>query len=127
MPVKLTLSSDERYLMYSASDPLAMEDLLLAYEEDREHRDRLAYKVHVIVDLSKVKRVPSNWLMAKAAPGFSHPRSGEVLFVGISESLRIFLNVLLKITGFKRVKLFNTLDEALEYMETLITRPAQQA
>ncbi len=123
MPVHLQLSDDQRYLIYTITEPVALDDLLLAYQQERSLRDSLPHTVHSIVDMSGVKRIPPNWLTAKAGPGLTHPRSGEILFVGVSFGLKIILDMLMKITRYQRMKFFRTRDEADAYMADLVKRP----
>ena len=120
MPVHLHLSDNRRYLIYEISEPLTMDELIKAYEQEREYRDALPYTVHSIVDMSQLRRIPANWLTAKAGPGLKHPRSGEMLIVGVSVGIRMIMDMLFKITGYKRMRFFTTRAEADTYMAQLV-------
>ncbi|MBI5666419.1 MAG: hypothetical protein HZC41_00305 [Chloroflexi bacterium] len=122
MPVHLQLSDDQRYLIYTITEPLSLDELMLAYQQERVYRDSLPYTVHSIVDMSGIKRIPANWLTAKAGPGLTHPRSGEILFVGVSFGIKIILDTLMKITRYQRMKFFQTRAEADAYMAELLKR-----
>lgn len=124
MPVHLQLSDDQRYLIYTITEPLSLDELMIAYQQERGYRDSLPYTVHSIVDMSGVKRIPPNWLTAKAGPGLTHPRSGEILFVGVSFGIKIILDTLMKITRYQRMKFFQTRAEADAYMAELVKRTA---
>jgi hypothetical protein len=126
MPVHLQLSQDQRYLVYEISEPLNMNELLQAYEKEKQYRDSLPHVVHSIVDMSKMRRIPVNWLTAKAGPGLTHPRSGEMLFVGLSIGIRMIVETILKLMNYKRMRLFSTRQEAEDYMTELITRTLTQ-
>lgn len=119
MPVHLHLSPDKRYLIYEITDPLNMDDLIKAYKAEKDHRDELPYTVHSIVDMSQIKRIPMNWLVAKAGPGLTHPRSGEILFVGLAGGIKIIVETILRLVKYKRMKFFNTRQEAETYMREL--------
>lgn len=127
MPVHVNLDENKEYLIYSLSDPLKIEELLAAYRQEKEYRDSLPYTLHSIVDMSTVKRIPPNWLLAKAGPGLTHPRSGEILIVGVSRGLKILLETILKITNFKRMRFFVARPEADVYLRELLARSKRPA
>ncbi len=126
MPVHLQLSDSQRYLIYEISEPFVLDELMQAYEQERQYRDSLPHTVHSIVDMSQLKRIPANWLTAKAGPGLKHPRSGEILFVGVSVGIQMIVDVVFRITGNKRMKFFNTRAEADAYMAQLVGQSEQQ-
>jgi hypothetical protein len=127
VPVQVKLSENRRYLVYELADPLDIKDLLEAYRKEREFRDEIPHTMHSIVDMSEVKRIPPNWLVAKAGPGLTHPRSGEMAFVGISMGLKIVVETILKIMQYKRMKFFKTREEAEAYMQKLTGQAASSA
>ena len=87
MPVDVTLNDTQHYLIYTITDPLAMDELMRAYTQEKALRDSVPHTVHSIVDMSAVRGIPRNWLTAKAGPGLTHPRSGVILLVGLSSAL----------------------------------------
>jgi hypothetical protein len=127
MSVQLHLSEDRRYLIYTITEPFNLDELLLAYTQERSLRDSIPYTLHSITDMSGVKRIPPNWLTAKAGPGLTHPRSGEILIVGVSFGLKIILDTILKITRSQRMKFFRTRAEADAYMADLVKRTPTSA
>lgn len=120
MPVNVRLSDDKRYLIYEMSEPLEIAELMDAYRQEREYRDAHDYTMHSLVDMSKVNRIPPNWLTAKAGPGLTHARSGRMVFVGISYGLRIIVQTILKIARYDKMQFFDTYEEALDYMVELV-------
>ena len=120
MPVHIEFSNDQSHIIYEFTEPLEMQELLDAYQKEKEYRDAVQHTVHSIVDMSSMKRVPPNWLTAKAGPGLTHPRSGRMLFVGISYGLRIIIQTILKIARYDRMVFFATREEADSYMAELI-------
>ncbi|MCA9906938.1 MAG: hypothetical protein KC547_23945 [Anaerolineae bacterium] len=97
-----------------------MEEILEAYKKERAFRDSTPNTVHSIVDMSQVARIPKNWLTAKAGPGFSHPRSGIIILVGLTPGLRIILQVILRFTKYPRLRYFETRAEAEAFVRDLI-------
>ncbi|MDZ4768923.1 MAG: hypothetical protein SGJ24_07330 [Chloroflexota bacterium] len=123
MPVDVNLSSDQRHLTYDFTEPLTIEELLKAYEKERAFRDASPLHLNSIVDMSKVRRIPPRWLTAKAGPGFTHPRTGEMLFVGVSPALRILVQTILSIVKYERIKFFTTREQAESHLQKLTTEP----
>jgi hypothetical protein len=126
MPVLVELDPDKRHLIYIISDPVTIDDLLAAYEQEREYRDSIPYTLHSLVDMSKLRSIPPRWLTAKAGPGLTHPRSGEMVFCGLSTSLKIIVQTITRITNYQRMKFFESRDQAEAYMTKLIAKGESQ-
>lgn len=122
MPVDVQLSEDKRYIIYTITEPLAMEDLLNAYKLEKEYRDAVPYVMHSIVDMSGIRRIPREWLTAKSGPGLTHPRSGTMLFVGISPGIKILVQTITRFMRYERMQFFDTREEADAYMQELIAK-----
>lgn len=122
VPVNLQISDDQTHLIYEFSDPINMDELVEAYKQEREFRDSIPHVIHSIVDMSQLKRIPPNWLVAKAGPGFTHPRAGEIAFVGLSVSLQMIVSTISKLVGYKRLKVFGSRAEAEAYIKELVAK-----
>jgi hypothetical protein len=120
MPVEIQFSPDKRYIIYKLSDPLDMNDLQRSYVTEKEFRDSVEHTVHSIVDMSGIKGIPRNWLSAKTGPGLKHPRSGKMLFVGISNALKSLVGLILQIMRYDRMEFFNSYAEAEAKMQQLL-------
>jgi len=126
MPVHVQLSTDETHLVYEMQEPLTIEELMDAYKIERQLRDATQRTLHSIVDMSKIRRIPRNWLTSKAGPGFTHPRSGRILIVGISTGIKIIVQTIIKIVRYDKVQFFDTREEAEAHMQTLIESAASE-
>ncbi|MCC6613333.1 MAG: hypothetical protein IT320_07625 [Anaerolineae bacterium] len=120
MPVDIEFTHDQHVLVYQISDPFEIEELLEAYKKEKDFRDSTPNTVHSIVDLSQVTKIPKNWLTAKAGPGFSHPRSGTMILVGLTPGLKLLVQVILRIMKYSRLKYFDTRAEAEAYLADLL-------
>jgi hypothetical protein len=127
MPVEVQLTPDQTHLLYEMIDPVNMEQLLEAYRQEKIYRDSVSTTLHSIVDMSKMKRIPPNWLVAKAGPGLTHPRSGELLFVGVGVGVKMILSTILKIVRYDRIRFFDTRSDAEAYMSVLSNRTQPKA
>ena len=126
MPVSIQLSEDKTHIIYEFAEPLEMQELMDAYKQEAEYRDATPHTLHSIVDMSGMRRIPANWLTAKSGPGLSHPRSGCMLFVGISPGLRIIIQTILNIARYRRMVFFDTREEALDYLSKLVKETKQE-
>jgi hypothetical protein len=124
MPVQLQFSEDKRYIIYTLSDPLDMNELQRVYQQEKAYRDSVEHSVHSIVDMSRVRGIPRNWMTAKSGPGLSHPRSGKMLFVGISPALKTLVSLILDIMRYRRMEFFNTYEAAVTRMPELLREEA---
>jgi len=122
MPADVRLSDDQNYLIYELSDPLTMDELVTAYDEEKRLRDLIPHTLHSITDMSKVRGIPHNWLTAKSGPGLTHPRSGLITIVGISVGLRIIVNTIFSIVGYRRVQFFAAREDAIAAIEKEIEK-----
>lgn len=120
MPVHVQMSEDQYHLIYDFEEPLEMQELLEAYQKEKEFRNSVPHTVHSIVDMSNIKRIPPNWLIAKAGPGLTHPRSGRMLFVGISVGLTIIIKTILKIARYEKMQFFENRADAEAHMAELV-------
>lgn len=120
MPVNLMFDPQNRYVVYELSDPLDMRELNDAYEQELAYRDATQNTVHLLADISGARKLPTNWLSAQATPGLKHPRSGEILLVGLSMSIRMAVEVVAKVANFDRLRFFNTREEADAHLQMLL-------
>ncbi|MCL4247457.1 MAG: hypothetical protein KJ065_04865 [Anaerolineae bacterium] len=120
MPVEIEFILDQRVLVYQISDPFEIEELMEAYQKERTLRDSVPHTVHSIVDMSRVAKIPKSWLTAKAGPGFTHPRSGIIILVGLTLGLKRIVQVILRITKYPRLRYFDTRDEAEAFVRDLL-------
>jgi hypothetical protein len=120
MPVQIEFHANKRYIIYTLSDPLDMNELQRVYQDEKAYRDSVDHTVHSIVDMSRVKGIPRNWLTAKSGPGLKHPHSGKMLFVGISSALKTLVSLILDMMRYRRVEFFNTYEEAEKRMQEIL-------
>ncbi len=122
MPIQIEVIEEGFVLHYMISDPWDVPELLKTFEEERAYRDSVSHVVHSINDFSGARKIPANWWSARQGPGLTHPRSGEMVFIGLTPGFRLLLDAILKATRYKRVKVFNTADDGWEYIRHLAAR-----
>ena len=120
MPVTVEMTYEGYVLHYEFSDPWDIPDLVAAFEEERKLRESVDHTLHSIIDFSRARSIPRNWLQAMRGPGLTHAKTGELVCVGLSSGLKMLLDIVLRLAKFKRVKLVDTLEEAHAYMQPLV-------
>lgn len=125
MPVDIRLSDDHEYLIYTMSDPVTIEEVMQAYEEELRLRNAIPYTLSAIVDMSELQGVPRSWLTAKGGPGFTHPRGGSILLVGVNRPIISLLHVIFTVVRYTRVQFFDEYAEAEARMRELIVEQRQ--
>ena len=112
MPVDIEFSSNKRYIVYTITDPIEMTELFEAYATEKAYRDSVPHTVHSIVDMSRIRRIPPNWLTAKAGPGLTHPRSGYMIFVGLSTGFKMLLQMIMRLMQYNKTEFVETREQA---------------
>lgn len=83
MPVNMNIIENGRIIHYEYIDPWTFDDLLPLYAQVEKHLDRVAYKVHLLVDVRQMKNAPSNILKARREDAWlTHPNGGYVAVIG---------------------------------------------
>jgi hypothetical protein len=122
MPVTLELAEDGYVLHYAIVDPWEVSELLELYKKEREYRDSTPHIMHSFTDFSRARRIPKSWWSLKNGPGLTHPRGGEMVFFGLGPGISIIVETILKLTRYKRVKIFTKIQEAQEYTRKLAAK-----
>lgn len=120
MPISIEVGNDGRVIYYTIADPWEIEELMTAYNQEKQIRDDAPHTVHSVSDFSSARRIPKNWWQARYGPGLKHPRAGEMIFVGLNPGLNRLVDVILRVANFKRIKLYNTMDEAKKHIDGLM-------
>ena len=119
MTVNVHLSENKHYLIYDMAEPVTIEELYNAYAQERTLRDEIPHTLHSIVDFSNIRRIPPNWLTAKSGPGFSHPRSGQIVLVGLSTGLQLVMQTITQIVKYQKITSIKTREEAIRYLDEM--------
>lgn len=120
MPIEFKIEDDGWIIHYNITDPLEIKELLETYKQERAHRDATPHLVHSITNMTGVRRIPRNFMSAGSGPGLKHPRSGELIIIGLSPMLSRIIEPILRLARFNRLKVMKTEAEAFAQLRTLI-------
>ncbi len=122
MPITLELTEDGYVLHYVIADPWQVPELQELYKKEREYRDSTPHVMHSITDFTNARHIPGNWWSLRNGPGLTHPRGGEMVFFGLAPGVSILVEYILKLTRYRRVKVFKKAEEAQDYMRKLVSK-----
>ena len=120
MPVTMEIVENGRVIVYKYREPFNLRDLNPLYDQDQEYRDTVDFKVHTILDMEGVKKLPDGILGARiGSPVLSHKRSGVIVVVCAESLAKAVANVVLRISR-KEAKFFNTAEEGWVFLRQYI-------
>jgi hypothetical protein len=123
MPVELTFLENGRVAYYKMTEPWNVQAVTALYARDAEYRDSVEFKVHTIIDLTEIRRVPATILASRAgSPALQHPRRGHTLVVGAPAQLKTLIEVITRVARFDDAHLMDTLDEGWAYLREVIAK-----
>jgi hypothetical protein len=106
---------------YRLTDPWETSDLTALYPQDIRFRDSVNHLVHTFMNVSSVRRVPSNVMRARlGAPAFIHPNSGQLIMVGAQSFPKTVAQTIFRVAHYDRAKFFDTEEEGWNYLRQFI-------
>src|SRR5258708_39858520 len=98
------------------SEPWEAPDLRALYPEDILFRNSVDHVVHTFMNVSAVRRVPSNVIHVRiGAPAFIHPNTGQLVMVGAQSFPKIMAETIFRLAHYQRARFFDTEAEGWEY------------
>ena len=121
MPVSMEIRENGHVIYFLVTDPWQVSELAPLYAEENSYRDTVNFKVHTFLNFSQVNHIPTQIMSAKrGAPDPTHPSSGVIILVGAKSFVKIMLEVILRLTHFERVRLFDTEAEGWAFTRQII-------
>lgn len=121
MPVTMEFRENGQVAYYNLADPWETSDLTTWYPQDIEYRDSVSHVVHTFMNVSAVRRVPSNIIRARiAAPAFIHPNSGQLIMVGAKAFPKTVAETIFRLAHYERARFFDTEEEGWLYIRQLL-------
>jgi hypothetical protein len=123
MPITLEPIENGHVLLYTFTDPWQVDDLTVFYAKVNGYLDETTYAVHSMADLRASKGlVPQGMLRARSGLNLSHPNNGYVVVVGVTGLARQVAELLFTVANFDRIKFFDNMDEALQFLRLAISQ-----
>jgi hypothetical protein len=120
MPVTLDIRENGRVSYYVISDPWTTSELMALYPQDSDHRNSVSYVVHSIMNVSGIKRLPTDVIRARQnAPGLK-PNSGQLVMVGANAFARRTAETIFRLAHYNRARFFDTEEQAWSYLRRMI-------
>ena len=116
MPVTLEIIEDKQAFLLTMADPWYISDLVAVYPDAIKYLDRAAGRVHTIVDVSKVGRIPPRSLEGRHNPFIEHRHHGDVVVVGAQDFARRIIEAALVIARFRGIQFAEDVPAALKLL-----------
>jgi len=120
MPIKFEIRENGHVIYALGCDPISLADYEANVQYDIAHRDSVPFRVHSLINLSQVHKMPNGVLSIRNSPSFRHPRAGSIAMVGTNTMLHLFAETLMRLANFPPPKFFKTEDEAWDYLHQII-------
>ncbi len=125
MPVTIELREENRVIFMVFEAPLRLQEIFDIYPLDKSYRDHFSHKIHALVDIRKMGKIPAGVLSARHAPDFTHPNSGYVVVIGADRLARVMGSMMAQIQGKNFFKFFDTHEEAWTFLRKIIAEDKQ--
>ncbi len=123
MAVNFTLLEEGRIEYFVFSEPWTIQDLMLLRAQRKQYLDEAAYKVHTLVDVRHIKKIPPGLIpYACKSPIISHNNTGYTAIVGASRLVRSVSELVCRSVGYHRIIFFETEADALEFLRQHISQ-----
>lgn len=120
MAVELNWHEPDKTLLTTYSGSVSGEELSTSIEGIIKSLDSASNTLHVIVDWRKATEYPYFVdLLPPARKLLKHARLGWIVIVGPNNTIKLWLDLFSGITDF-RYKVFNTVDEAAQFLRTVV-------
>jgi hypothetical protein len=121
MPVHFEIREDGRVAYYRITDPWTTQNLIAHYPADNAHRASVTHIVHTLMDVTGMRQVPINILLARNnAPAFSHPNNGVLILTGARPMAKSFAELIFKMASFQRGRFLATADDGWAFIHSLM-------
>jgi hypothetical protein len=122
MGVKAEVVRDGRVVIQIYTDPLDMKEIMDQYHWIRnEIIEHATKKVHTIIDMRQVTKIPSNMLRHGAQPlKETHPMGGQIVLVINNPVVNALADVFTRIVRNYEIKVYKTIEQAWEYYDRVL-------
>jgi hypothetical protein len=120
MPIKFEIRENGHVIYAYGSDPITIADYEANVQRDIAHRDSVPFRVHSIINMSHVQKLPNGVLSIRHSPSFRHPRAGEIAMIGTNPVIHLFAETIMRLANFPSPKFFKDEADAWEYLRQVI-------
>jgi hypothetical protein len=125
MPTTVALIEDGHIIHYVFADPWTLDDMVLITREGKHFYDRSDHKIHVLLDVSRTRKVPPGILTARNNPDMTHPNSGHIAIVGAAGIIKAIGELIVKTTNMSKIGFYTSEQEAWVYLRQLIAKETE--
>jgi hypothetical protein len=120
MGIKLELRDQNRIIYFQYEDPWSIEELKRVNDEAIIYLDKATEDMYILVNVERIRQIPSGILRARNVPTMSHPRCARHVICGASPFVRSLSETIFKVTRYEKVAFFNTEAEGMKFLQESI-------
>jgi hypothetical protein len=114
-------SLDNGYIFaYRLTDPLTVDELTPRLLETKAIRDSADHKIHTLVNLKQICKVPSGIIRMRISPDLTHRTSGYMVIVGANPLVESFVMTIAALARFKKISFFGNEADGSAYLRNKI-------
>lgn len=124
MVAKLELREDNKIIYFLYEEPWSVEDIHRVNQEAMDYLNQASEDMHILINVERIRQIPSGILRARNVPTMSHPRCAHIVICGASTFVRSLSETIFKVTRYEKAKFFNTEAEAMNFLKDAIASKA---
>ncbi len=124
MGAKFEVRENNRIIYFYYDEPWSVDDIKRVNDDAIVYLDKATVDMHILINVEKIRQIPSGILRARNVPTMSHPRCAHIVICGASTFVRSLSETIFKVTRYEKAKFFTTEAEAMKFLQDAITNEA---
>jgi hypothetical protein len=120
MGATFELREQDRIIYFLYEEPWSVDDIKRVNDEAILFLDKATEDMHILINVERIRHIPSGILRARNVPTMSHPRCAHIVICGASTFVRSLSETIFKVTRYEKAKFFNTEAEAMKFLREAI-------
>lgn len=120
MPATADLIENGHVLKYVVTEPWSMEDIYHITRRGKQVYDTSPHRIHLLADVTGIRKVPPGFLSVRHVPDLNHPNSGHIALVGAEGLFKLMAELVARFFPAEKVGYYNSEEEALSHIRSLI-------
>src|SRR4051812_38752303 len=102
MTISFCQHTQMQIIHLNVADPVQVQDFTRLFSAHQRYLEKSPFKVHLLLNMQRVKHVPIGLTQLCEAPALLHPNSGYIAIVGATSSLEALAKIIFRISHFTR-------------------------
>jgi len=124
MGAKFELREQNKIIYFLYEEPWSVDDIKRVNDEAMVYLDKSKEDMHILINVERIRQIPSGILRARNVPTMSHPRCAHIVICGASTFVRSLSETIFKVTRYEKARFFTTEAEAMRFLQESIASNA---